>query len=174
MRKAKNKGTCQACGAIQKLPSGTLSKHGYRVQWNMFNGTCPGSDRLPYELSCNLISQFIKNAKTQKESLLDKIKKLEEDNKSTKAVCLSYKREERGKWVEVEVREKKIVFSDGHEASAFRYCYSAYGSDVEIANKLKENRAYSYKRELKQVEEYIDWQEERLENWKEKDLLPLD
>jgi hypothetical protein len=53
--KSTHSGTCQLCGRLHKLPGNRAAKHGYSVQWSQFIGTCPGSDELPYELSCDLI-----------------------------------------------------------------------------------------------------------------------
>lgn len=55
MAKATHSGTCQLCFARQKLPGGVLSQHGYTTRWGFFEGVCPGSKHLPYELSCDLI-----------------------------------------------------------------------------------------------------------------------
>lgn len=46
---ATHKGTCQACGRLQKLPKGRLSNHGYTVDWGFFQGVCSGAKALPLE-----------------------------------------------------------------------------------------------------------------------------
>lgn len=56
--KAKNEGTCQICGARQKLPGGLLAAHGYRVDYNQFIGVCPGSGHLPYEQSRDQLNEY--------------------------------------------------------------------------------------------------------------------
>lgn len=50
--KATHTGTCQVCGSTQKLPSGRLALHGYRVVWNQFTNGCPGQRFAPLENSC--------------------------------------------------------------------------------------------------------------------------
>lgn len=57
--KATHQGQCQICSRIQKLPNTRLSQHGYTVEFSFFEGVCPGSKSLPYELSCDLIKQQI-------------------------------------------------------------------------------------------------------------------
>jgi hypothetical protein len=57
--KATAKGTCQICGATQKLPGNVLAKHGYTKEWGYFKGTCHGSSELPLQVSCELIKSFI-------------------------------------------------------------------------------------------------------------------
>ena len=54
-------GTCQICERRQavNVKTGRIAKHGYTVDWGFFSGTCPGSDHLPYEKSCDLIPAVI-------------------------------------------------------------------------------------------------------------------
>ncbi len=59
MAKATHEGICQLCGKLHKLPSKTLSKHGYTVDWGYFNGICKGTDHPPLEESCELIKKEI-------------------------------------------------------------------------------------------------------------------
>jgi hypothetical protein len=73
--KATHKGECQICSGMQKLPGNLLSTHGYRVLNNCFNGVCPGSKNLPYELSCELIKEILP-------SIEDYVKKLYEQKVS--------------------------------------------------------------------------------------------
>lgn len=44
-------GTCQFCGRVQAVEpkTGLLAKHGYKVVWSSFQGTCQGSDEYPLE-----------------------------------------------------------------------------------------------------------------------------
>jgi|GEM_PF-3394692 len=57
--KATHYGTCQICGSRQLLPAGHLSKHGHTVRWGFFEGVCPGSGRLPFELSTDAIAEVV-------------------------------------------------------------------------------------------------------------------
>lgn len=61
MAKSTNKGTCQWCGAIQKLPNELLSQHGYTTQWGFFEGVCRGSRNQPLEKSCELVKYSMLN-----------------------------------------------------------------------------------------------------------------
>ncbi len=54
-----NRGTCQACGRIQKLPNGVLSLHGYTKQWGFLHGVCKGSHHRAFEISKDLIEKCI-------------------------------------------------------------------------------------------------------------------
>jgi hypothetical protein len=68
-RQATHRGTCQACGRIQKLPGGIMSLHGYTKQWGFFHGTCRGSHHKPFELSKDLIDTCIQGAQNAITSL---------------------------------------------------------------------------------------------------------
>jgi len=71
--KATNKGTCQCCGSVQKLPSGVLSNHGYTVEFGWFNGTCQGAKHLPFEQSKELVEGFIGQAKSRLVAIVEEI-----------------------------------------------------------------------------------------------------
>lgn len=54
--KATHSGHCQACGHLQKLPKDVLAKHGYKIKHGFFSGICIGAGELPFEESCDLVS----------------------------------------------------------------------------------------------------------------------
>jgi len=164
MAKATHYGICQACGAEQKLPNGTLSNHGYTVSWGFFEGVCPGSKKLPFELSCALVEQFINNAKRTIETFREEIVQYQE-NTSTKTMYLNIRR-----WHKAEVVDGKVLFLD-KSVPASRLCL--YGTDEQITKKLDEKRIKWLERQIKAVEEYIQWQEDRIANWEEKELTPI-
>lgn len=61
--KSTHRGHCQLCGSLQKLPSGFLSLHGYKVEQGFFSGVCNGAKALPFEQSTQLIAQHVQLAK---------------------------------------------------------------------------------------------------------------
>lgn len=67
--KATHSGHCQACGRLQKLPNGKLSKHGYTVEHGFFSGVCRGTNYLPFEQSCDQVRRYIGEAKSEVEFL---------------------------------------------------------------------------------------------------------
>lgn len=80
--KATAKGTCQACGAVRRLPGGVVAKHGFSVMNGSQDGRqCEGSGELPLEQSWAMLPALIV-AKTEvvaaKQAIL-----------ATNAVCLS-------------------------------------------------------------------------------------
>jgi hypothetical protein len=71
MAKHTHRGTCQACGAIQAVDNktGAIAKHGYTVDWGMFEGECQGSHKLPLEKSSELTVQIIKGIEARLSSM---------------------------------------------------------------------------------------------------------
>lgn len=68
-RKATHQGTCQCCGATQKLPAGLLSLHGYTRPDGYFEGVCRGAGHQPLELSADLLPELITGARAEVERL---------------------------------------------------------------------------------------------------------
>lgn len=60
-------GNCQVCGRPQAVDvkDGTLAKHGYTIEWRMFEGTCPGSHELPLQVSRKITDSVIASALRQ-------------------------------------------------------------------------------------------------------------
>lgn len=46
-----NTGTCPVCGQNVKLDQGRIVNHGYKVEWQMQQGSCFGTGTLPWEVS---------------------------------------------------------------------------------------------------------------------------
>jgi len=67
MAKHTHKGTCQVCGSVQAVDSktGMIAKHGYTVDWGMFQGQCQGSHELPIEKSQELTVRVISSIQSQ-------------------------------------------------------------------------------------------------------------
>lgn len=194
MAKATHKGTCQCCGAVQKLPNGVLSKHGYTVDWGYFNGTCSGAGSLPFEKSKDLVDSFIDSAKRQIERIKEEI---EETAKSTDPTAVwfykytpatystksSYRWEKRGlvlnpNWQPDDPRWKAWAWEEKDEDKRSVNRGSTgigdMADNIEDAVRF-ENAKYikALERRIKGISDYIKWQEERIENWEEKDLIEL-
>jgi hypothetical protein len=67
MARHTHRGTCQVCGSVQAVnnKTGMIAKHGYTVDWGMFQGECPGSNELPIEKSHKLTTQIINSIQGQ-------------------------------------------------------------------------------------------------------------
>jgi len=191
MAKATHEGTCQCCGSFQKLPSGVLSKHGYTVDWGYFSGVCQGAGKLPFEQSKDLIEHFIVGAKARAQELLVEVKELRESTDASSVWKNSYRegiKYQSGSffWEQREIKEITKKFSDGEEYYVYEWFYS---EDEPTPRHKRNNEVGGWKKSLEEVvkEEnenyvnkllkhvsglntYVEWQEERIKNWKPKEL----
>jgi len=185
MTKATHTGTCQCCGATQKLPDGLLSLHGYTTKYGFFQGTCSGARSLPFEKSKDLIEEFIKAAQ---ESIAENTAIAEElESRSTgKAWHQKYRshREcEYGQksgyyWIEEPIMEH--TREDGFKSLRFesemdnKRAPAIYEKTIEEAT-LACNKRYAqkYRKMIAQAEQYIIWQKDRIANWKPQELTPV-
>lgn len=186
MAKATHTGTCQCCGSTQKLPSGVLSNHGYTVDWGYFSGTCQGARALPFELSIDLIKGFIRAHDELRMRLEAQIKEVRASTDSTKVWNSRYvpatwgNRSSSTVWEEREIQpitredgwvSYKWVFTDEEKAelkiNIHNIRVATTGISLEETIK-KNNELYAQKllREVAKVEQYINWQRERIVDWK--------
>lgn len=187
MSKATHKGSCQVCGREQKLPSGRLSLHGYTTKWGFFSGTCPGSGFSPFEESKDLIEGAIAYAKNKAAILQAQVDELLKPAQSPHATCYVYRgtsecrgREKPGyEWVTgpIEKREPRygftfvVIAEDGREY----YVASEGQRNSELLAATYNNRRYAkaLTAQISQLEEYISWQESRIQNWAPQPLMPV-
>lgn len=185
MAKATHYGTCQCCGSYQKLPDGFLSNHGYTVEWNMFEGICSGAKHLPFEKDYSLVEKMIERAKGDIVSLVEEIKDVKASNDASSVWKHTGKY-----WEKRGLISEKANYGDYLE---FNWVYS--DEELEALNKSHRGRFspkipsyYNFESleevvkvhnekyvdyllgRVKGLESYIEWQEERVENWEEKEL----
>lgn len=172
MAKATHTGECQLCGRTQKLPNGKLSTHGYTKQWGFFQGVCPGSNHLPYELDAQLLERAELSARDRYNQL--------------SALALQWAREsekvafeargEYGKsrhWIFVspaDVRDGRVYYKDvfGREQSEFHGC-----SPVGAAKQLNERYSRHLGRQAEQNLQYANWLMIRRKAWFPRELQPV-
>lgn len=184
MKKATHSGHCQLCGRGQMLPNGKLSKHGYTVEWNFFNGVCDGADNQPYEESCALLPPVIVSMKAQAARLRAAAK---ETRAQTASVWVNERIEStRGYgyaatrlWREIPVGEMielgydaKWMGKDGKPQSTRTYVHTKVQADVVAY--LNEQRATDFERSANQHKTYVEWCEKRVAEWKPAPLVALD
>jgi hypothetical protein len=176
--KATHTGTCQACGREQKLPKGTLSTHGYTVQWQMFLGICRGTGSLPYEQSRELIATLIEEVKGE-------IAHLTKNENENYTFYRSIRRSLTDRFKSADP-ERVTVVGEEHVSGDYKwmkfYFLGTDGTRKEISadysietvlgmiNKLRSYDADGVRSRIKQLEAYVTWQEGRYKNWK---LQPL-
>jgi hypothetical protein len=181
--KATHAGSCQACGRIQKLPGGSLSKHGYTRRWGFFEGECPGTDHQPYEQSCALIQHFIKNAEQQRDAIEAKARELAQPVTQPKAWLSEYVLATwQNRFSSYKSRQVTLFDSNEQHSNIFwfslkgervnAFTHSLYGNTAfEVANEM--NRRFienTLTPRIKQLNDYIHWQQKRVDDWK---LAPL-
>ncbi len=178
--KATHFGECQLCGRQQKLPGGLMAKHGYTVEWSMFQGVCPGSHFQPYEKSKDQIEIRIpavaELVAQQHKRIAGLVANPLPENKMMANLYFPWGTKLGGKkggyrWVETEVRgagytaEVLHPESRGGDAPKWeRACGVDYNETARIAynnmwiKNLKEGFGHS--------ERYLKWLQERVASWK--------
>lgn len=118
--KATHSGHCQACGNLQKLPKGALSKHGYNIAHGFFSGVCVGAGSLPFEQSHDLVDGFILSAKRELTRVETFQANLRQPATEASAWILCYKANPKGggfsrdrRWEKVAISEEIKPFHDG-------------------------------------------------------------
>lgn len=186
-RAATHDGHCQVCGSRQRLPKGKLAKHGYTTRWGFFSGTCYGSEALPFEQDKSLVDEAIKRAQDQRTSLKTFAATLRdrtsEVNLLTTAwvhvyVAGSNELPARHVWQErqvltldgrnytYEVKPGDVAAARGRTTERLDFYYPSVPTTIEQAVfLLNEKRAEDLDRTVKQISQYIKWQQERIANW---------
>lgn len=185
--KATHQGTCQVCGASQKLPGGRLSTHGYTVRWGFFSGICQGSGHLPFEESCDLIRAAIERASAQLKAVREfqaELRKPATEPKAYVSQWVSGDRYNKSCYVSYlsPICVEEVKYSDGDgfyiKCSYFQQKGSkevgkraeiqTYGekSVLEVCSKLNARHADAQENIARQLEQYIRWQIGRVTNWK--------
>lgn len=181
--KATHQGTCQICGATQKLPNGRLALHGYTTRWGFFSGVCTGSRHLPFEQSKDLIEGAIKQAEDKKEETLKFQAKLNEKPTEAKAWVSEYvpgsrnfpgyhafyeteifavEHENEGrKWLTYSFITKDLK----KEESIDNYDYSVK-TLLDFCHNLNKTHAKRQDRTIGELDNYIAWQHKRIKDWK--------
>lgn len=194
--KATHQGHCQLCGRFQMLPNGKLAKHGYTVEFNFFNGVCPGSHNLPYELSCDLLPAQ-RDAAKETAKRMTKFAAETRALRDPKAVWIhEYKKSERYGysgtyvWRQVEINFIWTKFSDG-EGEYLTVNYIGLDGKTQDA---KPHDSFAKTREgqielvyvslngakakevlavAKQHADYAVWAQNRIDGWKLAELTPI-
>jgi hypothetical protein len=188
-KRAEFQGHCQICGALQKLPKGGLSLHGYSVRWGFFSGICSGANHLPFEQSKDLIEDAIARALEEAKTKDAWADELNKPAVEARAWCEVYRERKQVRfsgeptgYVKVQgvIRRAEkphhgmsfiVTADDGREY----YVHSNRASDTELDVATQQNRDHAkYVRGLaRQLREYADWQTKRIQNWKPAALIPV-
>ena len=195
--KATHSGTCQACGSLQKLPKGRLSLHGYTVLGGFFSGICRGARHEPFEVSCDLVAQFVREAQDELKRVEGQQRHLRRPATEAKAMIHHYVGSQRGRssyeWIERNLRVEtdaegrhKYFYTarraggkwtaEGWEQAEKQIQDYEYGRETvsEFCTKLNKVYADWLQHQVDSLKRYIAWQQERVRTWKPADLLPVD
>ena len=197
MTKATHTGTCQCCGATQKLPNGKLSKHGYTIDNGWFQGTCYGAGHLPFEQSKDLIEGLIESAQEHIEKINAEIEELKASTDHTKAwrhahadyqLARQLGRRSGYYWEQREIY--KHTRDDGYQSWKWKFsddepkgrgfnadgCQADYRAETLEDATRYQNGLYiksALEPQIRQAQQYIQWQQERIANWKPTELTEI-
>lgn len=189
-KQATHRGHCQACDRVQKLtmPNFVMALHGYSVQWQEFQGECPGSNYMPYEESCEFCKHILKGQRIHLEGLKKNVIALRTPTTEPKAWLYEYiARSDRHKFFDQMNVWRKIDFYmvegdtfphyldyNGKEQSLGRQ--GGIGVHLELLeymNVLNGKKATFVQQQVERTKKYIAWLEKRIAEWKRKELLPI-
>ena len=162
--KSTHKGTCQFCHALQKLPNGRLSLHGYEVLGGWFSGECRGSHRLPLEQSFDMVQESID---LTVEAIGRKETKIEEVENST---GIYYYESFKGN-MEAPV-DKTDPENWTYEQTRNGISQVRYVSEGNVKNS-RIGYVMDLEREIRTMNQYITDQTARVENWEPKPLTEI-
>lgn len=170
-------GHCQICCRLQKLPGDRLSKHGYTKEYGFFNGTCFGSDALPFEKDISLIHQMIKlqteNAKNIRATAAKHRATPVDINNAwiyhyKEATWARGDRHSYYMWI-----QSPVIFKNHRIHYMFRekevYKHNTVYNEERMMENLvewHEDRAKAYDKEVEAIDTYIAMQKARIKGWK--------
>lgn len=174
-------GTCQACGATQKLPGGVLAKHGYTVQWGFFNGTCPGSGRRPFETHTDFIEQCIVSAKNNAEGIRASVAELLKPATEPKGWRHHHQvvgRKSAYVWrladIVTENEQLMLVVGDWKRSAISAGSWYGVKDALDLATKMNAEYAKHLEGTAKKIDTYAAWQEKRVAEWQRTELRPIE
>lgn len=190
--KATHAGHCQACGRLQRLPKGRLSLHGYQVLGGFFSGICRGARHEPFEISCDLVRTFIREAADRLARVEGQQRHLRRPATEPRAMVHNYENIGRGKrayvWREVMIdgrrrddgRVEYFYRAPGyltpstepveHRVDRFHSLAGAGDQSLVVATEYNKIYADWLDHEVDSLRRYIAWQEDRVRTWKPADL----
>ena len=187
MAKATHKGTCQVCGRVQAInaKTGMLAKHGYTVEWGWFEGTCRGSDHLPFEKSCELVKKSIVWAEERLVALANMIEETKAwtvDSEIKAQVYLGYNEARKGGYYVVNA---KIIKKETWRNWGLEFTFGGREFRKEIKETMTgataerllaahiERHVARLERQVREVNHYKEVQQNRVNTWVEADLMEI-
>lgn len=176
--KSTYKGHCQACGRLQMLPGGLLSKHGYNITHGFFSGVCKGAGYKPYEQNKDLLLVLIESAQKELE-LENKVQEvLRSDVTEPKCWYHVYhdgRNQFRGyynweygelQWADSSSEYSKLNFVYNNNVLRLHIHARSDSVLLDLAKKYNISYADWKAHHVRSLKNYIEWQSNRLNNWK--------
>jgi hypothetical protein len=187
MKQSTHKGTCQVCGAVQKIQNNEFNTnvftHGFtkREGWWM-NDECFGSSHKALEVSCSKVEEAIRRASVSRKNLQADLLSQVKPTSPMKTVLRFYVKGQGTvaypstcKKVEEVKHENGATFTnitwlknDGSEHIA-----EEFGTIEKVEQKYRDLEIKKLKRQVNDVSGYISDQEEVLANWVAKPLIKI-
>jgi hypothetical protein len=183
-KQATHNGTCQLCGALQALPGGRLSQHGYNVRWNSFVGVCPGSKYLPFEQDKTEAEKHVGRVLAQAADLdadADALRASEPVNGQIwvhEYVPAAFggggtRIPSRNIWRQVELAEDFSFTKKDGRKERFQAAGVYPKTVAEAARYYTDARAAFLNGQAKNLRDYVKWQQERVAAWTPQPLQPI-
>lgn len=191
--KATHRGHCQVCNRVQRLPNGTLAKHGYAVLGGYFEGICYGSDHLPLEQDKKMVVESIHRTEVQIKEFKESIVRWSAPATEPEAWFYEYVVStnryipSRYFWRRVPLNRENKQFADGTPYYEDTFISSAGKKEslrryfihgdtlLNIADQLNQKYVEQYlQKGIKEMTEYIHDQQRRIEVWHQQPLLNLE
>ena len=194
MKQSTHKGTCQVCGAVQKIQNNGSSNvfiHGFTKTngwWNQ--NECFGSGHKALEVSCDMVENSIARAYDQRDKLRDQASAQEEET----ADLIAYV-PWADKWNDVHWLRGTVVshqYEVNHyiqDGDVHSFAYQVKLPNGEIQERVSSNRDFKTEDEclytfrekeinrlskiIAEINEYAQHQSEVIDNWVEKPLIKI-
>ena len=174
---ATHTGTCQLCGKRHMLPGGKLAKHGYTVDYGYFNGTCRGSDELPFEQSKDVAERALAGAISHRDHLLATAEAVPLAGYEDGTVMARFERpipgnrfKTKSSWEKGRIDTHLVIA----ESDGFQQRHNVYALGDKVVSTLQKAYADTFRREARQLDQYIEWQSERCAKWAPAELQPVE
>ena len=150
---ATHTGICQLCGKRHMLPGGKLAKHGYTVDYGYFNGTCRGSDELPFEQSKDVAEKALAGAIVHRDGLIASADKVPLKGYEDGTVMALFQRPVPGQRFKTKSSWEKGKI-DTHlviaESDGFQQRHNVYALGDKVVAQLQKSYADTFRREARQ------------------------
>ena len=141
-------------------------------------GTCDGSGKLPYELSCEYLSNFVVLCEEKKQKILQEAASVRTSQDSTKTWVQAHEG-----WREAEVVDagnggfmlKSKSSTTGRPSIWWAIALRVYANTAQGVCEAQNAKYAEWLEQVKvkHLEQYIQWTKRRISEWKLRELKPI-